>query len=106
MPGNARSASASIASNTRWAFEPDRTAATQAARTAFMQRFERQVDPDGLLSPAERARRAENLRRAHFARLALKSAESRRRKRSAAEDRAIAAELRAAADSLEGGEVA
>ena len=31
---------------------------TQAARAAFLTRFEREVDPDGSLPPAERARRA------------------------------------------------
>ncbi|MGH3968275.1 MAG: hypothetical protein ACRDTV_09240 [Mycobacterium sp.] len=41
-------------------------------------KFERQVDPDGKLSPAERAKRAEHARKAYFARLALKSARVRR----------------------------
>jgi hypothetical protein len=44
---------------------------TTAARTAFLATFERQADPDGVLPPAERQRRAEQLRSAHFARLAL-----------------------------------
>jgi len=34
---------------------------TQAARAAFLTRFEREVDPDGSLPPAERARRAQVL---------------------------------------------
>lgn len=38
---------------------------------------ERQVDPDGVLDPAERARRAEHARRAYFTGLALKSAKAR-----------------------------
>ncbi len=51
---------------------------TLIARTAFLARFEREVDPDGLLPPAARARRADSTRKAYFARLALKSAEARR----------------------------
>jgi hypothetical protein len=48
-----------------------------------MARFEREVDPDGHLDPAERTRRAESLRQAHMARLSLKAAAARRAKRSA-----------------------
>lgn len=44
--------------------------ATQPAREAFMARFERQVDPDNELAPAERARRAELAKREHFQRMA------------------------------------
>jgi len=53
---------------------------TAAARAAFLARFERQVDPDGVLLPKERARRAEAAKKAHFTRLALKSAQARRRR--------------------------
>jgi len=53
---------------------PGRTA---RARAAFLARFEREADPDGALDPAERARRAEHLRRAHFKRLALASSRAR-----------------------------
>lgn len=45
----------------------------------MLAKFEAQVDPDGSLSPEERHLRAENARKAHFARLALKSARSRRK---------------------------
>jgi hypothetical protein len=44
-----------------------------------MDRFQRQVDPDGALAPAERARRAEYARKAYFTRLAYLSAKARRR---------------------------
>lgn len=74
---------AKIAANTRWANESDRSAATQPARDGLARKFEDQVDPDRVLSPAERAMRAESARRAHFQRLALKSAQARRAKRSA-----------------------
>src|SRR5450759_5736534 len=50
---------------------------TKAARSAFWLSFEREVDPDGLLEPEERARRAAHARAAHFARLAYLSARAR-----------------------------
>jgi hypothetical protein len=52
---------------------------TKPAREAFLARFEREVDPDGSLPPAERARRAEAAKRLYFARLAMRSARARRR---------------------------
>jgi hypothetical protein len=51
---------------------------TGPARRAFHDRFEREVDPDGILSPEERAKRADHARRAHMSRLALASARARR----------------------------
>jgi len=53
---------------------------TLAARRAFLDRFEREADPDGTLDPAERARRARHLRAAYFTRLALRSADVRRQR--------------------------
>ena len=53
---------------------------TGPARKAFLDRFERAVDPDGVLSERERERRAKAARRAYFARLALKSVQARRRR--------------------------
>jgi hypothetical protein len=44
----------------------------EEARAAFAARFGRQVDPDGALPPAERARRADAARRAYFAELQLR----------------------------------
>lgn len=73
-----RSLQARIASNISWASTTNRSARTAPARAAFNERFERQVDPHGILLPAERARRAENARKAHFQQLALKSARARR----------------------------
>jgi len=46
-----------------------------------MARYEREVDPDGILDPGERARRAEYAMRAQMSRLALKSVQARRRRR-------------------------
>ncbi len=56
---------------------------TAPARAAFLRTFEAQVDPTRSLSERERARRAKCLRTAHFQRLALKSAKSRRQKAAA-----------------------
>jgi len=53
---------------------------TAKARASFLAKFEREVDPDGVLPLDERRRRAEHLRRAHFARLARASARVRRAK--------------------------
>lgn len=55
----------------------DPHAHTAPARRAFLDRFERQVDPDGTLDPDVRARRAEHARKAYFRKLALKSAKVR-----------------------------
>jgi hypothetical protein len=50
---------------------------TAKARATFLERFEREADPDGVLDPAERTRRAEHLRKAHMTRLALASSRAR-----------------------------
>ncbi len=50
---------------------------TASARAAFLSRFEREVDPDGVLEPTERFRRAEHAKKAYFLRLALASRKAR-----------------------------
>ena len=89
-----RSAVAAIGGTARWAKTTEaaeRAAATEAARTALRLRFEREADPDGVLDPADRARRGEALRRAHYARLNLARVQKRRREREAAELAALTA---------------
>jgi hypothetical protein len=54
---------------------------TSNARRAFLDRFEKSVDPNGTLPEAERCRRAAAARKAYFTALALKSAKSRRQQR-------------------------
>jgi hypothetical protein len=54
---------------------------TANARTAFQDRFTKQVDPDGILPETERRRRAECARKAYYAGLAAKSAKARRERR-------------------------
>ena len=94
---NERQLIAAMASNTRWALEPDRRRATAPARAGLLARFEREADPDGQLTPNERAYRAEKLLQAHMLRMSLKAATARRRKREAEADLAAAeADLAAA----------
>lgn len=79
-----RSLQAQVAAHTRWAKEVDATTATQPARDGLLARFEREVDPTGQMDPADRRKRAQQLRRAHMQRLALKSSQARAAKRGAA----------------------
>ena len=65
-----------------WANTEDRAARTAPARRALLDKFEKLADPDGVLLPAERAKRAESLRKAHYSAMALKSARARRRRAS------------------------
>ncbi len=103
-----RALRARIASHASWASTEDPAARTApartASRTALDTRFEREVDPDGTLPPAERTRRAEHARKAYFAGLALKSARSRRKARESREAGAryerAAAEAEAEIDSI------
>jgi hypothetical protein len=80
-----RSLIARLAAHESWANTADPSARTAPARRAMLDRFERQVDPDGVLAPAERARRAGHARKAYFARLALRSAQARRKAPAAAD---------------------
>lgn len=57
----------------------DTRALTKPATAAFLARFEREVDPDGLLPVEERHRRALAARKAYMSRLAMRSAQARRR---------------------------
>lgn len=90
-----RSLRARIASAEKWAATGDRSAATAPARKAFNDRFIRDArDRFGDLPEAELLQRAEQLRRAYFARLALKSSRARSRARElTAEAEAADAEL-------------
>lgn len=76
-----RSLHAQQAALTGWAMEPNRTARTQAWRDGFIRKLEQQVDPEGVLPPEERARRAEKLRLAHLAKARNAAAKARREKR-------------------------
>ena len=80
-----RSLIARLAAHESWARTADPSARTEPARRALLDRFEREVDPDGVLPPAERARRAGHARKAYFTRLALRSAQARRKTPDAAD---------------------
>jgi hypothetical protein len=56
---------------------------TEAGTAAFLSRFEREVDPEGVLSPEVRAKRAEQARKAYMTRLAFESVKARRAKKAA-----------------------
>jgi hypothetical protein len=73
-----RKLQAQLAAHRSWAETDCRSARTAPARAAFLERFEREVDPHGDLHAEERSRRAESARKAYFAGLALKSAQVRR----------------------------
>lgn len=75
---------ARLAAHTRWASEPDRARATASARKGLEAKWEREVDPDGVLPAEEREQRIAHLRKAHMSRMALASARARRAKRGAA----------------------
>lgn len=77
---------AQIAAHAQWAKCEDPVAHTLPARTAFLDKFERQADPEGVLSPDERARRAEHLRKQYFKVLALKSSLARSKKAADRQD--------------------
>jgi len=78
---SAASQRARIAAYTRWSRTTDAASATAPARRAFDLRFEREVDPDGLLPLDVRQTLVERARKAYFARLAYASAKARRRRR-------------------------
>jgi hypothetical protein len=65
-----------------WAKTVNRTARTQAAREGLERKFEREVDPDGLMDPETRAKAVEAHRKAYYLRLAQKSAAARAAKAS------------------------
>ena len=71
----------SLANEYKWAAVDDRTAATAPARQAFRDRFLTEArERFGDLPTDDLARRAEHLRKAHYKRLALRSAQARRKR--------------------------
>ena len=72
---------ARIAANARWSRPMAREDQAAAARAAIVSRLERQVDPDGTLTPEKRA----SLVRSAARRLGAELNAARARKRAAAE---------------------
>ncbi|TDE34179.1 hypothetical protein [Actinomadura sp. 6K520] len=62
-----------------WSKTRDRKRRTKPGRDAFLARFEREVDPEGVLPLEERRRRAELAKRAYMLRLAKRSAQVRKK---------------------------
>jgi hypothetical protein len=75
---------AQIAANSRWSREDPRVG-TARARAAWYRKFLDQVDPERILSHAERDRRAQSALRAEMQRLALRSSKARSAKAAARE---------------------
>ncbi|WP_204292723.1 hypothetical protein [Micromonospora gifhornensis] len=69
---------ARIAAHVSWANTADRAARTAAGTKAFLDRFERQVDPDGTLPAEVRSVMAQHARKAYMLQLAERSAAARK----------------------------
>lgn len=95
MSASERQLAARIAAHTSWANTPNRTARTAKARAALDAKFLEQAGGDPI--------KAAHLRKAHFARLALKSAQARRKAREAT---ATAEQAEAELEAMGGGQVA
>jgi hypothetical protein len=68
-----------LAATRDWADPENVTARAATLDRITRDQFDRQVDPEGVLRPEERAKRANNARSAHFALLALRSSQARAR---------------------------
>ncbi len=79
MTPTQRSMRARLAAYSKHA-QTDARESTAPAREAFLDKFTAAVDPRGELGDAERQRRATALKRAYFARLALRSSRARSKK--------------------------
>lgn len=66
------------AAHESWANTDDPSARGRKGADGLLARFEREIDPDGKLDPADRRRRAEHKRQAHMTALAFKAAKARR----------------------------
>jgi hypothetical protein len=78
MTAQQRSRRARIAAHASWANTADRAGRTAAGTRAFLARFERQVDPLGVLEPELRQVMARHARKAYMLQLAERSAAARR----------------------------
>ena len=92
MPDSERQPAARIAAHESWANTGNRSARTAPARAALDQKLLEAAGGDPV--------RAAHLRKAHFARLALRSAQARRR---AKESLTAAADAEAELDAIGGG---
>jgi hypothetical protein len=72
-----RQITARIGAHARWANTTDRAGALAPARRGMDERFEREVDPDGVMDLELRQRLARNAKSKYYAQLQLKSAKAR-----------------------------
>ncbi len=82
-----RSVIASIAANTRWSREDNRSGATATARAkspASLEYWKNKVDPEGKLAPAVRLAMAENAKSAYYKKAALRMRQAKAAKRAGA----------------------
>jgi hypothetical protein len=73
-----RSLHAAAAAHQSWSQTTDRAKRTAPARAAALAKLHDEVDPERVLSPQERDRRAESARRARLSAIAAKAAKDRR----------------------------
>lgn len=78
------SEAARVLSNRSWAKTTDRSARTAPARAARQKKFYDAVDPDRVLEPLERERRAEAARTEYYRNIGAKGAATRWANRGAA----------------------
>lgn len=71
-----------LGAHTRWgrASRADRQRQANALAEGLQAKFEAEADPEGVLSPQERAEKADHLRRAHLLRASRAAAAARSRK--------------------------
>jgi hypothetical protein len=79
MTPEQRALRARLASHSSWAQTANRRARTKPGSQALLAKLAAEVDPDGLMSPEDRAKAVENAKSAYFSRLALKAAAARKR---------------------------
>jgi len=70
---NTKNINQRIAAEISWSLTANRTERTKPGRQAFLARFEREIDPEGVLPSDERRIRAQHAMRAHMLRLAKRS---------------------------------
>jgi hypothetical protein len=96
---------ASIAGLTSWANTSDRSARGRHAQEGLFQKFLLAVDPDQQLDVVTRTKNATSLYRAHYQRMALRSAIVRRERREAREREAAELKSKRANNNRGGGAV-
>jgi hypothetical protein len=82
------STQARAAAHGSWAKTPDRAERTRPGREAARAKRELEVDPDGLMTPGDRRKAAENLRKQRLLEASQKGVDRRQAKRAEAKRKA------------------